>query len=280
MADVDRALRVPAVEVGHGERDMLGLVLDHPPLEHVHRPDEVGDEARARILVDLGRLADLHDLAGVHHPDAGGERHRLLLVVGDDDEGDPEPLLDVDELELRLLAQLLVERPERLVEQEQLRLLDQAPRQRHPLPLPARELVRLAVGELRELHQLQHLGDLRRRLVAPHPVAQQPVGDVLLDRHVREQRVGLEHHVGRPLVGRQPGHVLPVDLDAPEGRRLEAREHPEQRRLAAARAAEQAEQLALPDVEADVVDGDEVAELLGDLLDAHERRVPRPRSTA
>ena len=106
--------------------------------------------------------------------------------------------------------------------------------------------------------------------VPAHAVAQQPVGDVLLHAHVREERVGLEHHVGRPLVGRDAGHVLPVDLDPARGRRLEAREHPQQRRLAAARAAEQAEELALVDVEADIVDGGEVAELLADLLDADE----------
>jgi hypothetical protein len=44
-----------------------------------------------------------------------------------------------------------------------------------------------------------------------------------------------------------------------------------QRRLAAARRAEQAEDLLLEDAERDVVDGDEIAELLGDPLDAHVR---------
>ena len=35
---------------------------------------------------------------------------------------------------------------------------DQRTRQRDPLPLAAGELVRLALGELAELHQLEHLG--------------------------------------------------------------------------------------------------------------------------
>ena len=91
------------------------------------------------------------------------ERHRLFLVVRDDDEGDAERLLDVDQLELRVLAQLLVERAERLVEQQQLRPLDQRARERHALPLAAGELVRLALGELAELHQLEHLGDAAAR---------------------------------------------------------------------------------------------------------------------
>ena len=40
-----------------------------------------------------------------------------------------------------------------------------------------------------------------------HAVLLQAEGDVLLHRHVREQRVRLEHHVDRPLVRRHAGHV-------------------------------------------------------------------------
>ena len=73
------------------------------------------------------------------------DRHRLLLVVGDDDEGGAEPLLQLHQLELRLVAQLLVERGERLVEQQHLRPLGERARERDALALAAGELVRLAV---------------------------------------------------------------------------------------------------------------------------------------
>ena len=115
-------------------------------LELIDRADEVGDEARLREFVDFGRRADLADDALVHDRDAGGERHRLFLVVGHDDEGDADLLLDVHDLELRLLAQLLVERAERLVEQQQLRLLGERAGERHALALAARELMRLALA--------------------------------------------------------------------------------------------------------------------------------------
>ena len=104
-----------------------------------------------------------------------------------------------------------------------------------------------------------------------HAVLLEAEGDVVRHRHVREQRVGLEHHVGRPLPGRHRRHVLAVDQDPAGGRRLEAGEHPQQRGLAAARRAQQGEELALVDVEADIVDGVDVAELLGDVLDLDER---------
>ena len=56
----------------------------------------------------------------------------------------------------------------------------------------------------------------------------------------------------------------------PGGRRLEAGQHAQERGLAAARGAEQREELALVDVEADIVDRVDVAELLGDVLDPDE----------
>ena len=103
-----------------------------------------GDPARIRLLVDLGRRRDLDRAALIHHADAVRDRHRLLLVVGDDHEGEAEPLLQLHQLELRLLAQLLVERRERLVEQQHARTLDQRARERDALALAAGELVRLA----------------------------------------------------------------------------------------------------------------------------------------
>ena len=84
---------------------------------------------------------------------------------------------------------------------------------------------------------------------------------------MRKQRVGLEHHVDRALVGRNARHVLPVQHDAALGRILKPGEHAQQRGLAAAGCAEQGEEFALVDVERQIIDGGEVAENLGDVLD-------------
>src|SRR4029450_11383134 len=78
--------------------------------QNVDLADEVSDEARARALVDLGRGTDLLDLAVVHHGDAVTHGQRLFLVVGDEDQGDAQPLLQLFELELHLLAHLAIER--------------------------------------------------------------------------------------------------------------------------------------------------------------------------
>ena len=70
------------------------------------------------MLVDVGRRPDLLDASLVEDGEAVAHRERLLLVVRDVDERDAELALERLEEDLHLLAQLQVERAERLVEQE------------------------------------------------------------------------------------------------------------------------------------------------------------------
>src|SRR6185437_6782202 len=157
-----------------------GALLAHAALEHVDRADEIGDEAAGRRLVDVRRGAHLHDLAVVHDAQPLAECHGLLLVVRDDDEGHTEALLDVEQLELGVFAQLLVERRERLIEQQQLGALDQRARQRHALALPAGQLVRLARSVAAHLHDVEDLAHLAADGVAPEPLLLETEGHVLL----------------------------------------------------------------------------------------------------
>ena len=98
------------------------------PLEDVRNANEAGDELRGRTLVDLGRGADLLDPTLVEDREAVAHRERLLLVVRDIDEGDADVAdlaLDALQLDLHLLAELQVERAERLVEEQHARRVDE-----------------------------------------------------------------------------------------------------------------------------------------------------------
>ena len=75
----------------------------------------------------------------------------------DVDEGDPDVALDLLELDLHLLAQLQVERAERLVEQQDARAVDDRARERDALALAARELGRLAVAVAGQADHLERL---------------------------------------------------------------------------------------------------------------------------
>ena len=95
----------------------------------------------------------------MHHDDLVRELERLLLVVGDEQTRDAELAVQLVEPAAKVLAHLRVERTERLVEQQHLGLRRERPRERDPLALPARELVRVALGERRQLDEVEQLAD-------------------------------------------------------------------------------------------------------------------------
>ncbi len=77
--------------------------------------------------------------------------------------------------------------------------------------------------------------------------------------------------------GRRCGGVSvirwPVDENLAGIRKLEARDHPQQRRLPAARRPQQRKELAAPDRQVDAVHRRDAAEALADAIDLNKRRV-------
>jgi hypothetical protein len=69
----------------------------HPSLEQIHLADKIRDETAGRILVDLTRRRDLPHHPHFHYGHAIGHGKRLVLVVGNDDEGDADGLLKAHE---------------------------------------------------------------------------------------------------------------------------------------------------------------------------------------
>ena len=207
----------------------------------------------------------------VHDRDAVAHGEGLLLVMGDEHEGDPHLALQGLELELHLLAQLQVQGAEGLVEQQHLGPVDESTGQRHALLLPAGELVGPAPLHAAELHEPDRLGDAPVTFGPLHLLHLQAEGDVAGHVHVGEQGVGLEDRVHRPLVGRQRPDFLAEDLEAAHRREVQPGDHPQRRGLAATRRAQQGEELPVADLEVDVVHGSDVAEALGDACDLYGR---------
>src|SRR4051794_17732596 len=266
------ALDGRAVGVGHRSRQaelravvgLEGVRALAGAVDEVRHTEEPRDEGGPRVLVELGSVAGLLDPALAHHRDPVGHGHGLLLVVRDVHEGDADLLLDALELDLELAAQAQVEGAERLVEKQGARLVDERAGQCDALLLAAGELRRLAPGERPELDELEHLPDAARDLALVVLLALEAEGDVLLDVEVREERVGLEDRVDVSLVGRRVRDVPAAEADGAGGRLLEAADHPERRRLAAAGRPEHGEEAAALDREREVVDGGRLAEVLRD----------------
>ena len=217
--------------------------------------DEPGDEGRAGALEDFARGAGLADVARLHHHDQIGQRHRLVLAVGDVNETDAEIALQPLQFAAHMLAQERIERRQRLVEQQHFWPRNQRARQRHALLLAARHLRGQPLGIFTHPHQIQKLARLlppRRFGDAAHLEA---VGDIVDGAHMREQRVILEHHRRAALGGRRVGHVAVADQDIARGGRLVAGDHPQRRRLAATAGTEQTAIAGFGNAQRDAVHG-------------------------
>ena len=109
-----------------------------------------------------------------------------MLVVGDVDHGRADGGLEALDLLLHLLAEILVERAERLVHEKEQRVVDGGPRQRHALLLAAGKLGRPAVGEVGKAHHLQDALHAGSDLDLGRTAHLEREGDVLPHRHVGE----------------------------------------------------------------------------------------------
>ena len=173
--------------------------------------------------------------------------------------------VDPTKLLLHGLAQFEVERRERFVEQQDRRAHYQRTGERYTLLLSAGEPVDRTLFQSRWSSDKRYrvgypLGDLLTRTRSDG----QSEANILGYRHVREEPVALEHHVGRPLLRRQPRHVLPLDSDRSGRWQCEAANHAQQCRFSAPRRPEDRGERSRLHVEVDRVDGSGVSEGFGD----------------
>src|SRR5713226_5841988 len=117
-------------------------------------------------------------------------------------------------------------------------------RARHSLLLPARKLDCVFVGVTRKTNQVEHLAGPLPAFGGVDVMQLHPELHVLHRCHVREQRVGLEHHADLALVGRDVGDVLTRDDDAPSVGLLQSGQQTKRCGLAAAGRSEEGDELA------------------------------------
>ena len=173
--------------------------------------------------------------AVAEHDDAVGKRHRLGDVVGDEHGG--EAVLPPDALQklVHLGAGQRVERAEGLVEEQHARPADQRARKRHALALAAGEDGGPIVGAVGE-------ADIGER--APAAVSRQPVSRAMPTLPITRCQGSSRASWNSSRTDRlQPGDRRAVDQDLARARRVETGDQPQDRRLAAAGAADDGEEL-------------------------------------
>jgi hypothetical protein len=244
----------------------IGSVREHAGTKDVLQPDELRDLHRARMHDDVERHAALEGAAVIEDRHPVGEEQRFIQVVCDEHDRDGELAAQLGELGVETLARGAIDRRERLVEQEHVGLAREGAGDGDALLLPTREVRGQPVLESVEMHAREQIERPALACVARH--VDHRLHHVRGRGEVREQAVMLEHEPDPPLARGEidarariePGY--PVGTDVALLRPGQPGDRTQDRRLAAARRADEREQLLRRAVELDV--------------ERYRRRLPQP----
>ncbi len=151
--------------------------------------------------------------------------------------------MQLGDLDAHLDAQAGVEVGERLVEQEDARVADDGAADGDALALAAGELLGLAVEQVGDLQDAGRVLDPRLGGLGVDLRQLEAEAHVVVDGHVRVERVGLEHHRDAALGRRQVVDDLVADQQLARGDVLEPGDQAQQGGLAAARGADEDHEL-------------------------------------
>ena len=215
------------------------------------------DARRRALLEDSPLMQEAHAVA-----DLAGERH----LVRRDQHRHPVGLQPANDVE-HLADEFGIEGRRDLVEQHHLGVHGQRPGDGDALLLAAGELVGIRIGAGSETESGQHLQRVGACLALRDlQHLARTDGDVVGDRHVREQIEALEHHADaasdRVRVEAGLGDVDTVEQHLAVVDRFEHVDAAQERRLARPGGADQRDHVALGDVEIDAVEHGGVVERL------------------
>ena len=148
------------------------------------------------------------------------------------------------QFDLHAFAKSLVQRTQRLVEQQHRGLDDQRTAKGDALLLSAGELGGIALSEAGELDEVERVGDALDGIRLGDPAHLEAERNILLDGEMREQRVVLKQHPDVAAMDGNVGHPRVVHIHIAGGRPDQACDHAKAGGLAAPARTEQGDQIA------------------------------------
>ena len=196
--DAQRHLELGAAAgepAGHGAGALVAR--RHRGVEEVFEAGQRGQRRLRRVVEHFVRRAAGGDPSVFERDQPVAEREGLAVAVGHVEHGDAPGLVPALEVVHDVALDRVVERRQRLVEQQRFGVGDERAGQRRALTLAAGNLVRAAAEQPFDVERLGGLGDALLPLVARQ--RRQAVADVLRHGHVREERELLEDVAEAPL---------------------------------------------------------------------------------
>src|SRR5437899_470507 len=183
---------------------------------------------------------------GAHDDDAAAEENRLFDIMGDEQDGLLLAFPDAEQHFLHQHTGLIIQRPERFVEQQDLGIVGERAGDRRALLHAAGELLRPVIPKAGQADPMdESIGDLAAVRLG-YPALAQAERDVFAHRQPREQRVRLKHHAA---IGAGSRDLVPVQDDAAAGRPVKPGDDPQQRGFSATRRAEDGDEVVVADAE-------------------------------
>ena len=147
-----------------------------------------------RVGKHVQHRAQFDHLPGLHHRHAVGNLFDDLHLVGDQHHGHAQLAIDLAQQIQNGAGGFGVQGAGGLVREQHARVGGQRPGNAHALLLPAGNLRWVAVGQVRQAHQLQQRGDALGNLGLAHPGQLQRQGGVVKHGARRQQVEVLKHH--------------------------------------------------------------------------------------
>ena len=228
------------------------------------------------MVIEFERRAHLLDDAVLHHHDLVGHRHGLDLVMRDIDRRGLEPLMQLLDLGPHRDAQFCIEVRQRLVEQKHLRIAHDGAAHRDALALAAGQLARIAFQQLAQVENIGGAINLGFDLGGVRAAQFQREAHIGGHRHVRIERVVLEHHRDVALFRLHVIYDAVADRDRARCNFFQSGEHAQQRRFSTAGGADKHHELAVLDRNRDAMQNFKTAERFTYVVDLHRRHSNPP----
>ena len=148
-----------------------------------------------RLVINIDRRPRLNNFTVIHNENPVAHSQGFLLVVRDKDKSNAQTLLQFPQLILHICTQLQIQSRQRLIQQNDPRLINDCPRDGYTLALTARQFANRTALKTFQLNHFQYFGNPLLNFFFINLAQTQRKGHIFKNIHMRKQCIGLKNRV-------------------------------------------------------------------------------------